>query len=33
MIILPSVFKAIQKWKQFTLLKRKLRAILSKKNK
>lgn len=30
---LPSVIKAVSKWKEFTLLKRKLRAILTKKGK
>jgi hypothetical protein len=31
--MLPSVLKAVSKWKKFTLLKKKLRAILAKKGK
>lgn len=31
--MLPSVLKAISKWKNFTRLKKKLRAILAKKGK
>lgn len=33
MIILPSIIKAVNKWKKYVELKRKLRAILAKKGK
>ncbi len=33
MIILPSIIKAVNKWKKYVELKRKLRAILAKRGK
>lgn len=33
MIILPYILKVVEKWRKYVLLKKKLRAILSKKGK